>query len=215
MRTTVSIALTLTLIVVAPRRPPEARQSASGTAGGAAALVPTNHPRLPADISKLWLAPVKGHGEQGTTALNEFAAAVKLEVEANYTKALPVLSQQSLHQGTLGDYAAYYQGLAELRLGRAADARRTFQALQGHGPLGYLVEAAALREAECNEALSDQAAAVEIYEKLSKTKTTAPDDVLMRLGRAAKAAGDTEKASLAYARVYYEFPLSDLSPLAN
>ena len=202
-------------MVIAPVRPPEARQSASGTASGGAALVPTNHPRLPADISKLWLAPEKGRGGPGTTALNEFAAAVKLEVDANYAKALPVLSHSSLHQGALGDYALYYQGLAELRLARAVDARRTFQTLQAHDPTGYLVEAAALREAECDETLRDQAAAIDIYEKLSKTKTTAPDDVLMRLGKAARVAGDMEKASLAYARVYYEFPLSDLSPLAS
>ena len=37
----------------------------------------------------------------------------------------------------------------------------------------------------------------------------------MRLGRAARAAGDIEKAATAFARVYYEFPLSDLSALAG
>src|SRR5437870_3438900 len=77
------------------------------------------------------------------------------------------------------------------------------------------VIAAPLREAECNEALGDLSAAVEIYERLARTKTTAPDDVLIRLGRAARAAGDAEKAATAFARVYYEFPLSDLSVLAG
>jgi soluble lytic murein transglycosylase len=222
MKRIAPFALPLALIVVTPARQPLAAHQASldGTSGAAAPgptqnLVPTNHPRLPAEISKLWLAPDKSHNRSETAAMRELAAAVKLEVDANYAKALPILSQPSLRQGVLGDYATYYAGLAELRLGRAADARQTFQTLQTNGPIGYLTEAAGIREAECDEALGDQAAAAAIYERLSKTKTTAPDDVLMRLGKAARASGDTEKAAQAFARVYYEFPLSDLSPLAS
>ena len=56
---------------------------------------------------------------------------------------------------------------------------------------------------------------MEVYERLSKTKTTAPDEVLMRFGRAAKAAGHPEKATEAYSRLVYEFPFSDLAPLAS
>jgi soluble lytic murein transglycosylase len=186
-----------------------------------ATLRPTNHPRLPADVSQLWMAPPAA-GTPGdaaarprTAAMAQFAEAVKLEVDANYAKALPILSHPALRETPLGDYATYYIALAELRLGRPADAKRTFQALAARAPVGYLTEAAPLREAECNEALGDQAAAAEIYERLSKTRTTAPDDVLMRLGRAARAAGDADKAATAFARVYYEFPLSDLSALAG
>ena len=104
--------------------------------------------------------------------MNELASAVKLEVDANFAKALPILVQPAVQQGTLGHYAEYYQGLAELRLGRPSDARRTFQALAAKNPVGYLVEAAALREAECDETLGDQAAAMQVYERLAKTKTT-------------------------------------------
>ena len=56
---------------------------------------------------------------------------------------------------------------------------------------------------------------MQVYERLSKTKTTAPDEVLMRFGRAAKAAGQPEKATEAYSRLVYEFPFSDLAPLAG
>src|SRR4029077_10746203 len=82
-------------------------------------------------------------------------------------------------------------------------------------PVGYLLEAAALREAECDEALNDQGAAMLVYERLSKTKTTAPDEVLMRFGRSAKAAGHPDKATEAYSRLVYEFPFSDLAPIAG
>jgi soluble lytic murein transglycosylase len=177
-------------------------------------LRPTNHPIVPADLAQLWLAPDKSRTAR-TAALEELAQAVKLEVDSNFAKALPILSRPSVQQGTLGHYALYYKGFAELRLGRPAEARITFRALAERGPVGYLTEAVALREAECAEALGDYAAAQAIYAHLSTIKTTMPEDVLMRLGRAAKAAGDRGAAAAAFARVYYEFPLSVSSLLAS
>ncbi len=172
-------------------------------------LKPTNHPRVAADPLQLWMAPKSRVGSK------EFAAAVKLEVDGDFAKALPIFSRPAMQQGTLGDYAIYYQGLAELRLGRAADARRTFQMLQAKTPTGFLSEGAALREAECAEALNDLAAALAIYERLVQAKTTAPDDVLMRMGRAARAAANPEKATQAFSRVLYEFPFSDAAAAAS
>ena len=201
---------TLIALLLAPGAVPRAQQQAPGV--GDVVLKPTAHPRLPAELSQLWLAPA---AQARTAALNEFAAGVKLEVDSNFARALPIFMQPAVRQGALGHYAEYYQGLAELRLGRAADARQTFQALAAKTPSGYLLEAAALREAECDETLNDQGAAMQVYERLSKTKSTAPDEVLMRLGRAAKASGNTEKATEAYLRLVYEFPFSDLAPLAS
>ena len=72
-------------------------------------------------------------------------------------------------------------GIAELKLGHLADARRTFRTLTDLAPTGYLAEASALREAETDEALGDRESALAIYDELSKTKTTNDlDDVLMR-----------------------------------
>jgi len=204
---------------------PSAQQPAdqSGAVRQPVLLKPTVHPRISEDPSKLWMAPARrptvrdaqARAEPGRGMANEFAAAVKLEVEGNFVKALPIMMQPSLRQGPLGDYALYYQGFAEMRLGRTADARRTFQTLQAKPPVGYLVEGAALREAECDEALGDSAAALEVYERLAKSRTTAPGDVLMRLGRAARAVGSTEKAVEAFMRVVYEFPFGDLAPIAS
>src|SRR5437773_1235338 len=111
-------------------------------------LKPTNHARVPGQLSLLWLAPAKARVPR-TAAQNDFTTAVKLEVDGNFAKALPILAQPSIQQGTLGHYAEYYQGLAELRLGRTADARAIFQRLRARNPTGYLVEAAAMREADC------------------------------------------------------------------
>jgi hypothetical protein len=57
--------------------------------------------------------------------------------------------------------------------------------------------------------------AVGVYERLLAANAGAPDDLLMRIGKAAKSGGDTTKSAAAYARVYYEFPLSDFAPAAG
>ena len=193
MTRTAWVAAGFALLVVST---PRAQQPAADP------LQPTNHPRLSADPSKLWMAPdtsalrePQGRAEQGrgasgggarTGPLAQLAEAVKLEVDSNFAQALLILSQPAVQQGTLGHYAEYYRGLAELRLGRASDARQTFQTLQTRAPIGYLNEAASMREAESDEALGDQAAALAVYDRLSQAKTTAPDDVLMRLARGRK-----------------------------
>lgn len=193
---------------------PSAQQSVGTTSPAAIVLRPTDHPPLPDDPSQFWMTPIKANTAR-TPALNAFASAVKLEVDGQFAKALPILSQPLLRGHALGEYVLYYKGLAELSVGRTTDARSTFQALTVSAPAGYLWEAAALREAESDEALGDYSAALAIYERLSKVKTAAPDDVLIRMGMAAEAAGDLEKALTAFSRAYYEFPFSELSPAAE
>src|SRR5436190_3782564 len=195
--------LTLAAVVIAPAAAPRAQQSAVPADG---ALKPTNHPRVPSDLSRLWMAPSPGDRTR-TPAIDKFAAAVKLEIDSNYTKALPMLSDASVQQGTLGSYAEYYQGLAQLRLGQSAEARKTFESLALKHPEGYLTEATVLREVEANEAAGDTRAAFDLLSRLAATRTTAPDDVLMRLGQAAKAIGNADKATEAYSRVADECPL--------
>src|SRR5437868_485322 len=63
-------------------------------------LVPTNHPRFPSDASQLWMTPSKADMSR-TAAVNAFVTAVGLEVEGNFTKALPTLSQPLLRDSPL------------------------------------------------------------------------------------------------------------------
>ena len=125
------------------------------------------------------------------------------------------MSQPIAQQGPLGQYAAYYAAVAQLRLRRAADALTSFRALQDQKPVGYLSEAAALGEAEADEALADSSEAVRIYERLLKGRLSNVEDVYMRLGRAARAANDGTKAAEAFAHVFYEFPLSENAAIAG
>ncbi len=54
-----------------------------------------------------------------------------------------------------------------------------------------------------------------MLEALAGGPTTAPDEVLMRLARVSRSAGDLQKSAEALARIYYEFPQSDLSDEAG
>src|SRR4051812_28696035 len=187
-----------------------AMQLLTATAAAAQELKATTHPRLPAKASDYWLAPSAADVRAAKSAAAvQLQQAIKFEIDANYARALPILSQPALHQGTLGDYAAYYQGLAELRLGHHADAKRTFETLLARPPVGFLLEGAALRLGETDEAMGDQRGAFAVYDRLSKMATTAPDDLLMRIGRLAKSIGETDRAIDAFTRALYEFPFSD------
>ena len=172
-------------------------------------LTPTDHPRVPGDLSQFWMVPERGRTR--TAAQANLATAVKFENDGNHGKALTLLLHPATRQdGPLAAYAEYYKALALLRLGRVAEARTTFQSLQAARPVGYLSEMAALREADCDESLGDRAAALAVYERLADIKTLAPDEVLMKLGKMAQALGDVARAQSAFERVYYEYPLSDL-----
>ena len=110
--------LAVVAAVLAPGEAVRAQAQSQAPGGADVVLKPTNHPRLPTDASQLWLAPA-GRATVRSAALNDFATGVKLEVDSNFAKALPIFLQPAVRQGTLGHYAEYYQGLAELRLGRA------------------------------------------------------------------------------------------------
>ena len=178
-------------------------------------LKPTDHSRLPGDLSRLWMVPQKSNSGR-PAAPSDFVAAVKLEVDGDFAKALPMLSTPAVQQGTLGHYAEYYKGLAELRLGRAGRgaAHVPDAGVQEPGRLPRRGGRAA-RSRERRGARRPGGRARRFTNACRKAKTTAPDDVLMRLGRAANAAGNTEKAVEAFSRVVYEFPFSDLAAAAS
>ena len=173
-------------------------------------LAPTAHPALPSSLSDLWLVPPEGERSTRSTApFDPLTDGLKKFQDSNYQAALPLFSTPSLAKTSLADYAAYYKGLAQLRLGQVADARRTFDAVIDRKAPGYVSVAAGLASGEAAELAGDYAGAVAVYERVADQKAAITEDLLSRLGRAALAAGDRAKAAQAFLRVYYDFPLSD------
>lgn len=170
------------------------------------AINATAHPPVAADA--VWIAP-SGKTVTGT-ALARGAAELR---DGRAEKALPLVTQPA-PTPALAPYQQYFRALALTRLERLDEAAREWKALIAARPAGYLSELAQIRLAELHETAGRHGDAVRIYEALTKTKTVAPDDALLRLARALEAAGDRQRAIQTYARVYYEHPLSDVSAVA-
>jgi soluble lytic murein transglycosylase len=176
----------------------------------AAQLGPTVHAALPARASDIWLVPADDLAAARSAArYAPLVDGVAAFGEGDYPRALALVRSPQLANSELADYAAYYTGLAQLRLSRADDARATLAGVLKKKPRGYLRVAAALAEAEAAEALGDADGAVAAYEQLAADKLAVNEDVLLRLGRTALAAGDRRKAAEAFLRVYYEHALTD------
>jgi soluble lytic murein transglycosylase len=187
---------------------------AGAVAQGQKPLGPTDHPTLPRNESDLWLVPsVADRSARVTPAATTLAAAVQRYRDGDYAGALSTLSRLP-SSAALDDYVDYYTGLAQLRLQKYPEAKKTFAAIAERKPQGAVSLLAALAHAEALESAGEYRAAVNLYQRLADTKGLVTDDVLTRLGRAALADGDRKTAAQAYLRLYYEFALTDAATAA-
>jgi soluble lytic murein transglycosylase len=191
-----------------------AAASAGRSASAQSALGPTDHPKLPASESDLWLVPAAGaRAARAGTGSQTLAAAVGQIDAGEHAAALAILNRLQAAPA-LRDYVDYYKGLAQLRLAQHAEARRTFQGLVDRKPAGAISLNAALALGETAEAAGDFGQAAAIYQRLADDKQLVSEEILSRLGRSALAAGDRKTAAQSYLRVFYEFALSDLATAA-
>jgi soluble lytic murein transglycosylase len=213
--TKLGLSATVALLIVAGETIPRAQQARAAANGDGnvdtilAALAPTRHPAVPGSIAELWLAPDRGARSVRSSSAAALATAVKLTNNREYTKALGLVTQPAVQQGPLSPYASYYAALAQLRLGKDAQALQMFRALSAQHPVGYLAEAARFGEADALLAANNADAAAAVIEDIVKGKPSQIEETYIRLGRAYKAAGHTGHAAEAFARVYYEFALSE------
>ena len=149
------------------------------------------------------------------SAARALAQAARLIDEEKYDQALTYIRPAALAGTPLAGYASYLTGLAQLELERFDAARRTLTALRAARPAGFLAEAATLQLAEISTTQRDYAAAVALYDEALTLKPGAPDDILLRLARAAASAGDRERALETYQTIYYEWPTSEAADAAR
>jgi peptidoglycan lytic transglycosylase len=178
-------------------------------------LAPTVHPAIPSRPTDFWYVPESfprtGAGRSESPS-ERFARAARLVDGGEFTTALPLLTPADLSGTPLASYALYYRALALAGLNRVAEATELLDRIKMSAPgqRGYLLdEAIPLKHADLDVARQSARNAVETLDELSKAKfVTSPEEVWLRLGRAAEAAGDRSKAVDAYRKVYYESPLS-------
>src|SRR6185503_10841123 len=89
-----------------------------------AQLSPTVHPPLPSNPSELWLVPSENdRAARSTATFAALSGGVALFQQGDYAAALAKFTHPSLANTALVDYAKYYAGLSQLRLGQVAEAR--------------------------------------------------------------------------------------------
>ena len=178
-------------------------------------LAPTVHPAVPSRPTDFWYVPEsfpRTGASRSESPAEKFARAARLVDGGEFAAALPLLTADDLSGTPLASYALYYRALALAGLNRIAEATELLRRIEASaaGQRGYLFdEAVPMKRAEFDVARQNARVAVDTLEELSKAKfVTSPEDVWLRLGRAAEAAGDRSKAVDAYRKVYYESPLS-------
>jgi len=178
-------------------------------------LAPTVHPAVPSRPTDFWYVPESfprtGAGRSESPA-EKFARSVRFVEAGDFAAALPVLTATDLSGTPLAAYGLYYRALALAGLNRVGEATELLDRIEQSSPgqRGYLFdEAIPLKRADFDVARFAARNAVDALEDLSKEKfLTSPEDVWLKLGRAAEAAGDRGRAIDAYRKVYYESPLS-------
>ncbi len=210
------VALATLAVALAATAGPRAQDRAAADGTTRATVTPrltnTAHPPLPGRVSQDWLVPDSAIGRAGRQAADtpatRFARGARLIADGNFAGGLPLVTGADLSTTPLAQYSRYYAGVALHELGRAAEADALLSRVVDAEPAGYLSEAAALRLADVAMSRDDAKRAADILDDLSDEKLLSPEDVFLRLGAAAEAAGDHAAALEAYRRVYYEYPLS-------
>ena len=179
-------------------------------------LAPTIHPSLPERPADFWYVPdtfPRRTTDRPESAPLKFARAAQMIDHGDFASGLTLLSTVDLSGTPLDAYARYYRAVALIGLSRLPEATILLDSLAaetGADATGYVFgEAIPIRRAELEVARQDARDAVDMLDALTKQPgLTSPEDVWLRLGRAAEATGDRDKAIAAYRKVYYEFPLS-------
>ena len=186
--------------------------------GAPAALRPTAHRAVPATLEDCWFVPAATWRPARADAWNaarDLAKASELIAGGKAAQAVPLVRPAALASTPLAGYAIYIEGLAQARLDRRVAARTIFTKLLASNPVGALDDSVHLRLAELAEADGDFAAAVGIYETVLAGKPGAVDDLLLRLVRAARNAGDRARAASAWQTLHYDWPTSEAAAIAE
>jgi soluble lytic murein transglycosylase len=152
--------------------------------------------------SQLWMAPadefVGGDIAHGLAHL----------AEQRYAEALSALTP-AVGDPALGSYARLHVARAQIGLRQFADAERTARQLLATTPSGALGERALGALAEALEGAGRPGDAAVVWQTMAGLGSAGAPAAILRSAQAAARAGDATTARTAYARVYYDYPMSE------
>jgi len=173
------------------------------------ALVATDHPPLPKDISQYWFVPGPASAAGASReAYASLARGAKSISDGQYAAGLALVTRRDLAETRLADYAKYYQAMALQGLSRFAEADAVLTPLAANVRDGALKDTVRLKLAEVLIARPDPDRAEQFLRTITSDPKGASEDFWMLLGQAEEAVDHREHAIEAYRKVYYSFPLS-------
>jgi soluble lytic murein transglycosylase len=155
------------------------------------------------DDKSLWLAPPTG----ASTGDPVLAVAIEQIAQDKAALALPALTKAA-SDPTIGLYARVHLGRAYLATGRAKQAQEMADQVIGTRPTGYLAETSLRLAVDAAEAQLDWPRVLSSLRALAAVNPAAPEQVHLRIGQAAREVGELPQAYSAFAKVYYEYPLT-------
>jgi soluble lytic murein transglycosylase len=152
------------------------------------------------------------HEKEDAGALAWLVVGYAHALDNDYGKAIDPFNRAKTGASELGDYVAYYLGDAYQKTGHRADALSTLADFDKNFPDSLLVRDAHLVYAN---ALIDDGRASEAVALLEKNRAPVRSDIEFSVGRAYEAAGDNQKAAIAFRNVYYNIPNSNEADAAG
>ncbi|HLV86357.1 MAG TPA: transglycosylase SLT domain-containing protein [Candidatus Sulfotelmatobacter sp.] len=150
-------------------------------------------------------AYARAHSKEDAGALAWLVVGYAHIIDHEYAKAVDPLNRAKPLAGDLGDYVAYYLGTCYVQTGRQAEALAALANFRENHSDSLLVRDADVSYAN---ALLTEGRASEAAALLEKDRSPARSDVELALGRAYEAMKETQKASEAFANVYFNMPTS-------
>jgi soluble lytic murein transglycosylase len=133
-------------------------------------------------------------------------------LDHDYAKAIDPLNRAKAGASELGDYVAYYLGDAYLNTARNGEVLSTLADFSKHFPDSLLIRDAHLVFAS---ALIEDGRAAEAAALLEKDRSPVRSDLELAIGRAYQAAGENQKAALAFRNLYFNLPNSSEADAAG
>jgi len=150
-------------------------------------------------------AYARRHPKEDAGALAWLVVGYARTLDHDYAKAIDPLNRAKAGASELGDYVAYYLGDAYLKTAHNAEALSTLADFSKKFPDSLLVRDANLLYANV---LLEEGRATEAAALLEKDRAPVRSDVEFAIGRAYEAAGDNQKAAIAFRNVHFNLPNS-------